>query len=121
MLDITFYSQDKKSVEFVDVSEEFYEWLSRSDFSGLGKSEQQKMKGDEETVQVSVVLLEGENRRKLSNFLRDAIVQESDEMLRKLGDSPSKQEYLDVSYRLKCLQNLRKCVEDENIKYLSRE
>lgn len=79
------------------------------------------MKGDEEVVKISVVLLEGENRRKFSDFFRDAIVQESDDILTKLDNSPSKQEYLDAYSRLRILQNLRKFVEDEKFKYLSRE
>jgi hypothetical protein len=33
MLDITFYSQDKEEAEVIEVSEEFYQWLARSEFS----------------------------------------------------------------------------------------
>jgi hypothetical protein len=120
MLEMTFYSDEKDTVEVVEFSEEFYEWLIKSDFSKIGKSEEKEMKGDEEVVKIPVVVLEGQNRRKFSNFFRDAIVQASDDMLSKLGNSPSKQEYLDASYSLKMLQELRKFIEDEKIKYLSR-
>lgn len=121
MLDISFYSQSKEAVETVEFSEDLYTWLTQSEFSKIGKSEEKEMKGDGESVQVSVVLLEGDNRRKFSDFFRDVIVQESDGMLSKLGSSPSKQESLDAFSRLRTLQDLRKFVEDEKFKYLSRE
>ena len=118
MLDIVFYSQAKTTVNGVEVTENFYNWLIQSEFSQIGKTEKVEMKPDGEPVKVDAILLEGGNRRKFSNFFRDEIVQESDEVLRKLGDSPSKQEYADATFRLKNLQDLRKLVEDEKCKYL---
>ncbi len=120
MLDISFYSDDKKIVDTVSLSEGFYLWLSKSDFSKIGKSEEKEMKADEEVVKVPVVFLEGENRRKFSTFFRDAIVQESNEMLDKLGSSPSMKEYSDYSYKLKTLHDILKLVENEKNKYLGR-
>lgn len=120
MLDISFYLHNKEAIETVEISEDFYDWLSQSEFSQIGESEEKEMLGDGEAVKISVVLLEGENRRKFSNFFRDAIVQESDNMLNKLGTSPSKEEYVSASSKLKNLQNLRKFIEDEKFKYLSR-
>lgn len=119
MLDISFYSDDRKTLDTIEVSEVFYHWLIHSEFSKIGNSEEKEMQGDEEPVKVSVVTLEGENRRKLSDFFREAIVYESDSMLNKLGNSPSKEEYINASYRLKKMQNLRKIIEDEKFKYFS--
>lgn len=121
MLDISFYSHDKKALETIETSEDFYNWLTQSEFSKIGKSEEKEMQGDGEVVKVSVVLLEGENRRRFSDFFRDAIVYESDSMLGKLGSSPSKEEYINASSRLKNLQDLRKIIEDEKFKYFSRD
>jgi hypothetical protein len=120
MLDITFYSEDKEEAEVIEVSEEFYQWLARSEFSRIGKSEIKEMKVDGEPVEFPVIQLEGMNRRKLSDFFRDAIVQETDEMLDKLGSSPSKEEYQEATYRLLLLQRLRKQVENEQLKYFQR-
>lgn len=124
MLDISFYSQDKEEVELVEIVEDLYLWLAQSEFSKIGKSEEKEMKIDGEKEKVSVILLEGDNRRKFSNFFRDAIVKESDEMLSKLGNSlgnsPSKEGYADATLVLKTLQNLRKCIENEKHKYLRR-
>lgn len=118
MLDIVFYSQAKTTVEGIDVSPDFYKWLEQSEFPRIAKPEETEMKPDGEFVKTSVILLEGGNRRKFSDFLRDAIVQESDDVLIKLGSSPAKQEYADATYKLKILQDLRKLVEDEKCKYL---
>ncbi|HIK39345.1 hypothetical protein [Thermoleptolyngbya sp. M55_K2018_002] len=120
MLDISFYSQAHEIAEVVEVPQNFYQWLAQSEFSKIGKSEDRTMRGDGEEVTVLVVDLEGETRRKLSNFLRDEIVRESDDLVRVLGDLSSKEQYLEASARLKLLQALRKCVENERFKYLSR-
>ncbi|MDY6786107.1 MAG: hypothetical protein SW833_26775 [Cyanobacteriota bacterium] len=120
MLDITFYSQDKEETEIVEVSEDFYEWLARSEFAKIGKSEVQKMKVDGEPIEVPVVSLEGLNRQQLSDFFRDAIVEESDEMLNQFLRSQSKEEYRDATHKLSLLQRLRKPIENEQYKYLQR-
>lgn len=121
MLDISFYSRDKEALESVEIPEDFYCWLIQSEFSKIGQSKELEMKGDGESIKVSVVILEGENRRKLSDFFRDAIVYESDNMLRKLGDSPSKEEYVNASSWLIKMQELRKSIEDEKNNYFSRD
>ncbi|MBD2300825.1 hypothetical protein H6G80_13390 [Nostoc sp. FACHB-87] len=121
MLDVTFYSQAKETIDTVDVSDDFYEWLQKSGFANIAKSQEIEMKPDGETVKVSAIVLEGGNRRKFSDFLRDAIVQESDDVLNTLGNSPSKEEYINTTYKLKTLQSLRKFVEDEKCKYLEWE
>jgi hypothetical protein len=120
MLDIAFYSQDREAVETVELSERFYSWLIHSEFSKIGISEEQEMQGDGERINVPVVLLEGENRQKFSDFFRDAIVQESDTMLNELGNSPSKEDYMHASATLRNLQSMRKLVENEKFKYFSR-
>jgi hypothetical protein len=118
MLDITFYSQAKATVDTVEIEGNFYKWLAQSEFSKLGKAEEIEMKPDGEAVKINVIRLEGGNRRKFSDFFRDEIVQESDEVLNKLGTSPSKQECADATSRLRTLQSLRKLVENEECKYL---
>ena len=50
MLDIAFYSQDREEAEAIEVSNDFYEWLARSEFARIGKSELKEMKVDGETV-----------------------------------------------------------------------
>jgi hypothetical protein len=121
MLDISFYSHKNEVAETIELSQEFYDWLSHSDFPKIGRAEEKEMKADGEAVQVSVVLLEGEYRRRFSDFFRDAIVKESDGMLNKLGSSPSKEEYVNASSKLRTMQELRKCIENEKFKYISRE
>ncbi|MEG3845448.1 hypothetical protein QT971_00040 [Microcoleus sp. herbarium19] len=50
----------------------------------------------------------------------EAIISESDAVLTKLGDSPSKEEYQAGTYRLRKMLELLKCVENENYQYLQR-
>ncbi len=117
-LDISFYSHDRQEIENIEVTDWFYEWLSHSEFPRIGKTEPIELKLDGEVMSVDVIRLEGENRRKFSDFLRNEIVWESDTMLEALGYSPSKEEYTSASSKLRTLQILRRAVEDERFKYL---
>lgn len=119
MLRFSFYLDNGEEEEIVDIPDELYQWLIHSEFSKIGQSEERDVKIDGEITKIAVVPLMGSNRRKLSNFFRDAIVQESDRMLSQLSHSSSK-DYLAASYTLRILQNLRKLIEDEQFKYLSR-
>ena len=119
MLDIAFYTADAKS-EIVEISESFCQWLARSEFYKIGKSEPKVMKIDDEDCELEVVVLEGANRRKLSAFLRDEIVRESAEILDRFGDFPSKELYQTATLKLRKLQESRKYLENESYKYLER-
>ncbi|BDA73172.1 hypothetical protein RIVM261_014230 [Rivularia sp. IAM M-261] len=120
MLDITFYLHNKEEAEAIEISDDFYHWLAQSEFSKIGQPQTQEITVDGETALISAIQLEGMNRRKFSDFFRNAIVQESDELLGSLGNSSSKQDYQDATYRLRILQNLRKCIENEEYKYFQR-
>lgn len=120
MLDISFYTKNDQPPYTVEVAEDIYEWLLKSDFSKLGKSVLRKIKVEGEEEKLPLVQLSKDNRKKLRAFFLEAITQESDAVLTKLGDSPSKKEYQDATYRLRKLQELRKCVENENYQYLQR-
>ncbi|MFE1746497.1 hypothetical protein [Coleofasciculus sp. H7-2] len=120
MLDISFYPKNGHSPYTVEVSEEIYKWLTKSEFSKIGKSRKTKIKIDEEEESLPLVKLGKENRRKLRAFFLEVISQESDTLLNQLGDSPSKQEYQNATSRLRKLQELRKCTENENYQYLQR-
>lgn len=120
MLDIIFFSQDREEAENVEISTDFYQWLAQSEFSRIGRSEEKEMRIDGESVNIPVIQLEGVYRRKFSDFLRDAIVQESDLVLDALSEISSKIDYQRMIYRLSILQKLRKTVENEQYKYLQR-
>jgi hypothetical protein len=120
VLDISFYPKNGHPPYTVEVSEDSYEWLAKSDFSKIGTSVTRKIQIEGEEENLRVLQLGKENRKKLRNFLLEAISQESDAVLYQLGDSPSKQEYQNATYRLRKLQELRKCVENEEYQYLQR-
>jgi hypothetical protein len=120
MLDISFYTRNGHPPSTVEVAKEFLLWLAESDFYKIGKSVTRKIKVEGEEEKLPLVQLGKDTRRKLRAFLLEAISQESDAMLNKLGDSPSKKEYQEATYRLRKLQELRKCVENEKYQYLQR-
>lgn len=120
MLDIIFYPGNGQPPHYVELSEDFYEWLAKSDFSQIGESVQKKIIIDDEEEEVPIVYLELENRRRLRSFFIEEIVGESDRMLTKLGESPSKNEYQAAIYKLRKLQELRKCLENSKYRYLQR-
>ncbi len=123
MLDISFYSKSKKAPITIDVSEQFYKWLINSDFSEIGVSRPQKIKIDDEEIELNLVdLNKGKirNRQRFRDFLVEVIVQEVGEMLTRLGNSPSKQEYQDATYTLKKLQQIKMYIEDEHYQFVQR-
>ncbi|MEG4857846.1 hypothetical protein QUB75_09170 [Microcoleus sp. K1-B6] len=121
MLDIIFYAfKTARPPHYVEMSEDVYEWLVKSEFSKIGKSVPRNILIDEEEEKLPVVELDRDIRQKLRNFFRDAIICESDTVLTKLGDSPLKEEYQTATYRLRKLLDLLKCVENEDYQYLQR-
>jgi hypothetical protein len=121
MLDLIFYAfKNDDPPHYVEMSEDVYEWLAKSEFSKIGKSIPRNILIDEEEEKLPVVELDRDIRQKFSNFFRDAIICESDTVLTKLGDFPLKEEYQSATYRLRKLLDLLKCVENEDYQYLQR-
>jgi hypothetical protein len=120
MLDIIFYSSNELSPYYVELSEDIFEWLAKSEFAKIGKSVTRKMLIDGEEEKLPLVKLSKYNRKKLKDFFCDAITRESDAVLKQLGESPSKQEYQDATYRLRKFLELLNFIEDENYAYLQR-
>lgn len=120
MLDISFYTTNGQPPYTVEVAEDIYEWLIKSEFSKIGKSVNRKIKVEGEEEKLDLVQLSKGNRKKLKNFFSEAIVRESMTVRDQLGDSPSTKEYQAGNYRLWKLQDLLKCVENEKYQYLQR-
>jgi len=120
MLDISFYGKNGELQEIVEVSESFYEWLARSEFSEIGASRETSINIDNEESLLKLVDLNKGNRQRFKDFLLEAIQQESEAMLEKLGDSPSKEEYQKESYPLRKLQELLKIITNIQYQYLER-
>lgn len=123
MLDVTFYPKNyRENLEpySVEIPEDLYESLARSEFSKIGKSVPRKIKVDDEEQMVSVVQLTKENRKRMQLFFLEKIALESENLLKQLRDYSSKQEYRTLAYRLEVLQELRKCIENQHFFYLER-
>jgi len=120
MLDISFYTKNGEPPYSVEVTENFYKWLAKSDFSQIGKSVPRKIKVEGEEEKLPLVELGKGNRKKLIIFFREAIIGETKAVFTQLGDSPSKKEYQEGTYRLRMLLELLECLENEKYEYLQR-
>ncbi|NJK77179.1 MAG: hypothetical protein HC849_25845 [Oscillatoriales cyanobacterium RU_3_3] len=121
MLDIIFYAfKTDLPPHYVEMSEDVYEWLAKSEFSKIGKSVTRNVSIDGEEENLPLVELDRDIRQQLRNFFRDAIICESDAVLTQLEDAASKEDYRSVTYRLRKLLDLLKCVENEKYQYLQR-
>lgn len=123
MLDISFYSTNGCSPIIVDVSENFYQWLSQSEFSRIGTSTPQRIKMDSDEVWLNLVdLNQGDmtNRQRLKTFLVDSFVCETDKLLLQLSATSMPENFYEKTYKLRKLQELRRHIEDPNYHYLGR-
>ncbi|MEG4571602.1 hypothetical protein QUA56_02565 [Microcoleus sp. N3A4] len=121
MFDISFYSANGEPSDSVIITATTYEWLAKSDFSKIGgASIDTEIYLDEENVILPLVELNQDIRQQFKKIFSEAIISESDAVLTKLGDYPSKEEYQSGTYRLRKMLELLKCVENENYQYLQR-
>ena len=119
MLDISFYGEGIEP-NSIDMKTEFFEWLAHTNFARIGKSHPTQINIEGENAELPLIKLDPENRQLLKYFLRDAIILESEKILENLGDAPSKEDYQKLTYPLKKLHELRRCVENETYQYLQR-
>ncbi|MEG4290727.1 hypothetical protein Q5692_11205 [Microcoleus sp. C2C3] len=121
MFDISFYSANGEPSDSVRITAATYEWLAKSAFSKIGgESVETQIYLDEENVILPLVELNQDIRQQFKKIFSEAIISESDAVLTKLGDYPSKEEYQSGTYRLRKMLQLLKCVENENYQYLQR-
>jgi len=120
MLEIVFYPGNGQEPCSIDIASDVLRWLAESDFVEIGADHPTKIHIDGEEAEIPLVKLGQGNRKRLRDFFREAISYESDNVLHQLGDSPSKKEVQAVTYKLKKLLELLKCVENENYQYLQR-
>ncbi|MGL5192026.1 MAG: hypothetical protein ACRC8Y_00285 [Chroococcales cyanobacterium] len=124
MMEIIFYPQDSQlEPQDIKVSKEFLQWLAGSKFMAVGTDLPTKINIQGEEAELPLMPLEqgnNSNRQLLTDFLRDAIILESEKIIENLGDDPSKEEYQKLTYPLKKLHELRRCVENETYQYLQR-
>ncbi|MEM8639173.1 MAG: hypothetical protein AAGG51_10210 [Cyanobacteria bacterium P01_G01_bin.54] len=120
MLTVSFLGGEGQQQVVVQLADELYLWLAQSQFSKIGQSQTIDLDIEGESVSLPLVVLDSENRPRLRDFFYQAVVEESDSLLERLGDYPSKEVYQSQTYRLRKLQELRKHVENEQFQYLQR-
>jgi hypothetical protein len=121
MLSISFYSGDGKAIHSIRVIDDFYEWLAKSEFSRLGRSQLMPLEVEGERAELPLVPLAGETRSQLIEFFSECIFQETRQMLGDLDKSVSQPELAVKTYRLKKLLELLDCLKNGIYQYLQRE
>jgi len=121
MLDLTFYTVNEQPPCTVELSEAFYYWLAKSDFSKIGKSRDRKITIEEEEM-LNVIQIKGDNgnRKKFITFFSQAILCECQLMLDKLKKKPTTKAYQENVYRLNKLYELLDCMKNRDYQYLQR-
>jgi hypothetical protein len=121
MLDITFYSKNGEAPATIEFSEQFYEKLIKYDFSEIGKPHKIQIEIDEEKTEIDAIDLDKgtiTNRQRLIDLLKEVMFQESLNMIEKLGDSPSTEEYKSQTYTLKIFKEILQCLKNPQYSYL---
>jgi hypothetical protein len=107
----------------IEVAASFLQWLAESDFMEIGAERPTEVEIDGDRAILNLVRLgqgNNSNRKRFRYFFLEAIVQESDTVLVQLGETVSKEQYGAITYKLRKLQQLRKCIENEAYQYLQR-
>ena len=85
-----------------------------------GKSIEHSLKIDGEIENIPVVKFNESNRSQFRLFFLEAVAEESDRLLAQLTESFDKNDYDEVTYRLRKLQELRKGIENPTHQFLQR-
>jgi hypothetical protein len=123
MLDIKFYSKDCESSVMIQLSDELYKRLAKSDFSEIGQPHKIKIKIDGEEDEIEAIdLNKGKitNRQRLIDFFKEEIVEESKKIKTKLGELPSKDEYKQQTYPFFKLIEILTSLENTEFDYLQK-
>jgi hypothetical protein len=121
MLSISFYSGDGQSIHSIRVIDEFYEWLARSEFARLGRSQLTTLEIEGESAELPLVILGSETRSRLIEFFSDCIFQETRLVLGDLENAVPQFDLHVKTYRLKKLLEFIDCLKNGVYQYLQRE
>lgn len=121
MLSINFYSDNGQATHSIRVVDDFYEWLARSEFSKLGRSQLTPLEIEGETAELPLVDLGTETRSRLIEFFSECIFRETRSVLGDLDNAVPQPELAVKTYRLKKLLEMLDCVKSGVYQYLQRE
>ncbi len=116
-MDISFYMKNGTS-ETIEVSETLYEWLAQSSFSKIDISKPMEIVIDNESHRLEVINLSDSNRMKYTEFLKENIVNESEDLLKNIELPEFVRKYQDKIYRVKKMYELKKMLGNENFYYM---
>lgn len=125
MMDITFYkaSFDKNTPSecaIVELSDDLFEKLAKSEFSQMGISKKRKINLDGELIEVKAVELTPMIRDSILVYLKNLLTNDLQNNLEKLGNSPSTNEFRDYTLDLKPILELIRLIETDTYTHLDR-
>lgn len=121
MLSISFFSNNGQKSHSIRVIDDFYEWLARSEFSKLIRSQVMNIELEGEMAELRLVDLGTETRSQLIDFLSETIFRETRSMLGDLELSIAQPELSMKTYRLKKLLEMLDCMKSGIYQYLQCE
>jgi len=124
-MNFTFYiaDLDKKTpsdCKIVDVSDDLFWMLAKSEFSQIGNSKKVKINLDGEMIEVKAVGLTSFIRKTLLDYLKEFLVKVLKESLNKMGSSPSSMEFADHTFDLRSILELIEALENPSFTHLNR-
>ncbi|WP_413164335.1 hypothetical protein ACL6C3_00515 [Capilliphycus salinus ALCB114379] len=134
MQTISFYSiketSDKSSQvlelnepKVIEIEDDFYQELAKSDFTKIGQSEPIKVKIEDEKTDLKLVNLKADVRKQLIDFFKEKIDGES-EKFSPIKSSSSKDEIknigLPIILRINMLNEIKALLKNQSYQYLDR-
>lgn len=127
MMDLSFYTKQDNSFT-LEVSEQFYEWLAKSNFTKISQSKNTFIINDGEKVELSLIELNEEVRARYKFFLLDSISNFSSKLIAELesknssilkANSPNHKNSLEaIILFIKTLQQLKEKITQEEYCFL---
>lgn len=116
-LSVDFYTIELEQNTTVKFNPNFQEWLSQSALFQIGEEQPLTLKIEGQAVQKTIVTLDDAVRSKMIDFLYEAIVEETKELLFQIEDLAIHDE---LTYRIGKLIEILECVKNEQYCYLQR-
>ncbi|MFP4009286.1 MAG: hypothetical protein ACLFV6_14975 [Spirulinaceae cyanobacterium] len=116
-LSVDFYTVEQEMNEVIKFNPNFQQWLSQSALFQIGKEEPQTMHIAGQAAEKLVVSLDDSVRSKMIDFLHEAIIEETKDLLFQIEDLAIHDE---LTYRIGKLIEILECVKNQQYYYLQR-
>ncbi|MEC4805845.1 MAG: hypothetical protein SAJ12_19600 [Jaaginema sp. PMC 1079.18] len=117
-LSVNFYTTEQQQSQTIEFNPNFQTWLSRSPLFQIGEDQIHTLSLEGQDIEKPVVNLNKEVRSQMLDFLYNAIVSETKELLFQIEDLAIHDE---LTYRIDKLIAILDCVKNTQYQYLQRK